>query len=240
MSDQPEILKVSVAEDINTKDVPPGTQPPSMKEIEENLPKEEIEKRQKIMLEYSRLSARYCEPHALKSRWITAADLPRVLSDGRDLVAMCNLPRGHYSGIAALAHPQIENKDPLRFFVLPTGMVIINPVIFGHTKVPVFKNEGCMSFPDHPVKMDISRYNKVRVMYQTLQKISEDSDPILSAPVTEDLSSGPAHVFQHEISHLNGVNIYDETYTAESCEGLGSGPLTEEQAKALYEQEKTT
>lgn len=214
---------MSVKEEIRTNDIPPGKATPSAQERQEQLPKEEVEKRRKIMLEYTRLSGRYCPPHNKKSRWVKPSDLPLVVADGKDLVAMCSLPRGKYSGISALAHPQIDDKNPLRFFVLPNGMVIINPVIINHTKVPVFKEEGCMSFPDNDIKKMVPRYNKVTVTYQTLTHEGEKTEPILSKPMTEGLNGGPAHVFQHECGHLNGCNIYDADYSPDKSIGLGDG-----------------
>lgn len=214
---------VTAAETVKTVEKSPGTPAMTKEQEEEKLPPEEIEKRQKVILEYTRLSGRYCPPHNTKSRWVKQSDLPRVVADGKDMVAMCHLPRGEYSGIAALAHSQIEEKDPLRFFVLPNGMVVVNAIITEHTKVPIFKEEGCLSFVDRETKKMIPRYNKITVTYQTLARKDENSDPVLSKPATEELSGGPSHTFQHEISHLNGVSIYDEGYTAESCEGLGDG-----------------
>ena len=230
----PPPLTVATSETINTKDVGPGNPGPTKEQLEEKLPPEEFEKRQKIMVEYTRLSGRYCLPHNKKSRWVTSADLPKSVADARDMVAMCHIPRGKYSGIAALAHSQIEDKDPLRFFVLPTGMVVINPVITNHTRIPVFKEEGCMSHIDKEPKKMIPRFNKITVIYQTLIRKDEKSDPILSKPTTEELSGGPSHTFQHEVSHLNGISIYDEGFTAESCEWLGKGPMTEKEVKNLY------
>jgi hypothetical protein len=69
----------------------------------------------------------------------------------------------------------------------------------------------------------IQRYNKITVTYQTLARKDEKSDPILSPPATEELNGGPAHVFQHEIGHLNGGNIYDEDYTADKSVAFGDG-----------------
>jgi peptide deformylase len=136
---------------------------------------------------------------------------------------MCNLPRGKYSGISALAHSQIEDKDPLRFFVFPKGLVIINPVITAHTKAPIFKTEGCMSYPDEEAKIMVPRYNKVTATYQTLARKDENSEPVLSGQITEELNGGAAHVFQHECGHLNGCNIYDKDYDPEKSIGLGDG-----------------
>jgi peptide deformylase len=232
----PNVLSINIAEEIRTREVPPGTSKPSAKEKEEALPAEEVEKRRKVMMEYSRLSARYCDPHTLKSKWVEDIDLPRVLSDGKDLVAMCNLPRGRYSGIAALAHTQIDDKNPLRFFVFPKGMVIINPIIIKNTSVPLFKNEASMSYPDKDVKTMIPRYNKITVMYQTLFKKDEDSDVILSDPITEELSGGAAHVFQANVGYLNGPHsdIYADDFDPSSALWLGEGTINEENLKKLY------
>ena len=228
-------LQVKAEELIKTKEKSPGNPPLTKAQIEEKLPPEEIERRQKALVEYTRLSGRYVPAHNKKARWVTSADIPAVVADGKDMVTMCQLPRGLYSGIAALAHPQIDDKDPLRFFVLPTGMVIINPVVTSHTKVPLFKDEGCLTFADRVAKTMVPRFNKITVTYQTLARKDDHSDPILSIPATEELSGGPSHTFQHEISHLNGINIYDEDFTAESCEWLGGGVMTEGEVKKLYE-----
>ena len=226
-----DILKVEVDEKVALKDVPPGTPKPK---TDEKLPKEEKEKRQKIINEYSRLQGRYCSPHTRMARWVESADLGLLMKDGLDLVTMCGLPRGKYSGIAALAHTQIEENDPLRFFVLPTGLIVINPVIFNHTKTEIGKAEGSMSHPDKAIKKDVPRYNKIMVVYQSLTKESEDAGPVLSNPITESLNGWKCHVFQHQISLLHGADIYDEKFKASSCEGFGNGPMTEEEARKLF------
>lgn len=207
--ENPDVLSLFVSEDVGLTDIPPGTSAEqSFQKREEGLPKEEVEKREKIMSEYTRLLARYCEPHSVKSKIVTKEDIENVLADGKDLVAMCNLPRGKYSGIAALAHSQIENKNPLRFFVFPTGMVIINPVIINHTKMALLKVEACMSKSDNdPIK--IPRYNKITVNYQTFVKEEGSDIPVLSGIMTEEYNGGIGHVYQHECQHLNGFNIYD-------------------------------
>lgn len=235
MSNNPNILTIFAAEEIKIKDVSPGMPALTPEQQEEKLPPEEIKKRQKIMLEYIRLSGRYCNPHNIKSRWVAITDLPRVLADGLDMVAMCNLPRGKYGGGAAIAHSQIDDKDPLRFFVLPNGTAIINPLITNHTKTTIEKEEGCLSFPDIDMKKNILRYNKITATYQTLERLDEKSKPLISRPITEGLHGRMAHVFQYEVSHLNGNQIYDDNFTPETCLWLGNGPLTiEEDVKKLY------
>ena len=80
----PSILSINVAEDIKSTEVPPGTPKPSAKDKAEALPPEEVEKRQKIMLEYTRLQGRYCEPHNIPARWVRAVDIDKVMADGKD------------------------------------------------------------------------------------------------------------------------------------------------------------
>jgi len=117
------ILTINVHEKVNLKDVPPGT-PPGGKMSKEEAEKRrteaetaERENKEKIMAEYVRLMGRYVKPHNKKSRWVKEEDIPKVIADGIDMVQMCGYPRGQYQGIAALAHSQVDDQDPLRFFV---------------------------------------------------------------------------------------------------------------------------
>ena len=228
------VLKVSVTEEIKTTEVPPGTPLADFEHGDEKLPKEEKEKRQKIMIEYTRLMGLYCKPHKKKSRWVEKKDLERVVRDGQDLVALCGLPRGRYSGIAALTHSQIEKKDPLRFFVLAKGMVIINPMIFNHTRIPIFKDEGCMSYPDKKIERMVPRYNRITVMYQTLERLEDGGEPRMTYQIVESFNGGMGHIFQHAISHCNGMNIYDKGFKPEGCVGFGDGQIPESKCNKLY------
>ena len=229
-----EALSVFAMETVNTKDVPPGGKdsypdfslldkgPEIIPKLAEELTPQEQTRRQNMIDEYTRLLGLYVKPHSIKSKWVKDSDLKKVLEDGTDMVVMCSIPRGKYRGGAALAHPQIEEKHPLRFFVLPTGMVVINPVIVNHTKSPIFKEEGCLSWPEHAVLTMVQRYNKVTATYQTLNK-EGDKPAFLSEPRTEELNGNAAHIFQHECGHLNGGCIYDEDYNPAKSIGFGDG-----------------
>lgn len=217
------VLQINVAETIKTGDTM-GT----FQNEETTVEPQAVEDAKKLSMEeymahIVKIQERYVEPHNKKSRWVTPADIPRVLSEGKLLLELCNLPRGSYRSIAALAHSQIDDQDPLRFFVLPNGMVVINPVITGHTKVPVFKSEGCMTFPNEPMKTMVPRYNKVEVTFQLLAKKEGQEDPELSEPTSDTLNTNGAHIFQHEIAHLNGHQVYDEDYDPNHSVGLGNG-----------------
>ena len=210
-------LKVSVAEDIKLADVPPGGGPAAQ------MTSEEREKHEKYTLELTRLMGRYVTPHNKKSRWVTQEDITRVLHDAQDMLAMCGLPHGKHNGALAIAHSQIEDQDPLRFFVLPNGMVVINPVITNHTKFGQGKEEGCMSFPLESIKKDVLRYNKVEATYQTLRQIDGEETPALTGPVSESLNGRGAQIFQHECGHLNGCNVYDTDYSPIKSIYMGDG-----------------
>lgn len=212
------ILKVNVAEDIKMEDMGLGGQEGGAKSPEDQMARYHEE----VMV----FLKRYVAPHRVKSRWVMGTDIERVIKDGGIMLTLCTIPRGMYGNISAIAHPQIDDRDPLRFFVLVDGKVIINPVIIDHTKVPVFKDEGCMSYPETPIKKEVPRYNKITVRYQTLvhKKTAEGkSVPVLSRWVDEKLSGNLANVFQHEIHHLNQVYIYDEDFKSETVAGFGDG-----------------
>jgi len=218
------ILKVSVVDEIKTKDITPEEIKTSVVSQKESTPKVLTEEEKiKIKAEYNRLMDRYVPPHNIKSKKVTAVDIPTILTDGADLIAMCQLPRGHYKGILALAHSQINDKNPLRFFVLPSGFIIINPFIINHTQTPVFKEEGCMSYPDDQMKEMLPRYHKITVKYQTLIKKDEEKEPSLGPFTTDKLSGKMANIFQHETTHLNGYNIYDENFDPQWSIGFGDG-----------------
>ena len=130
----------------------------------------------------------------------------------------------------AIAHSQVDDKDPIRFFITNDGEVIINPVIASTTKTPVYKREGCLSFADRAELEMVPRFGKITVTYQNLVTVDGNPEPKLSLPITETLSSHAAHVFSHEVGHLNGVNIYDEDYRPETCLFFNDGQEWSEQS----------
>lgn len=146
---------------------------------------------------------RIVPPHKNVSRDVTEADLSRVLKEADVLYHLCFTPNGIYQSAHAMAHPQIDDKDPLRFFVTVIGEVIINPKIIKHSNFPVDSKEACMSFPERE-QIVIPRYNVIDVEFQTLTK-----DKQLSEVMTKTFSGKVAKILQHEISHLQGHHIYD-------------------------------
>jgi len=147
------------------------------------------------------------------SRPVVEEDLPRVIKESTVLAELCHTNYGIFSGANAVSHCQIEDNDPLRFFVSSSGEIVVNPIIVSHTKIPVDSIEACTSFPTNPPKT-VQRYHKLRVKFQqiTLEKT-------LSEPREEDFSGPEAKVIQHEISHFNGHGIYDEVISPEDAIG---------------------
>jgi len=129
-----------------------------------------------------------------------------------------------------LAHNQVEDKEPMSFFVLsdkavreqnwPTH-VIINPQIIepertisigkvdGHDDVRSnIKSypEACFSFP-HKAPKNVDRYYQIKVKYQVpYDKWGYVGDKM--QVVEETLEGLKAHIFQHEWQHTIGENIY--------------------------------
>lgn len=64
--------------------------------------------------------------------------------------------------------------------------------------------EGCMSYP-HKKAKNVDRFYEVKVEYQIPVRIL-GFDRLKT--VRETVTGLKAHIFQHEIDHMNGVNIY--------------------------------
>lgn len=136
------------------------------------------------------------QPHKNKSRPVTQADIARVLEDAKGM-------QTYVKGICvALAHPQIESVDPLRFFVTQNGEIIINPIITRHSGYTVDSVEGCMTYPDN-APITKQRWRRVEVEYQTI--IAGE----LSEVLENDFKGLQAAIFQHEIDHLDATYCYD-------------------------------
>ena len=161
---------------------------------------------------------RYVPWHQKLSRTVTSDDLPKVIKEAMVLAELCHTKTGIYDGGNAVCHAQIDDQDPMRFFVSSSGALIINPVIVNHTKTPVDSVEACTSFPEKPPIM-VQRYHKITAKLQTLTSEKE-----LSEPREEEFSGPDAKVMQHEISHMNGHSIYDEVTSPEDA--LGEALLT--------------
>lgn len=201
----PEVLEVNVSESVGTDDMignPPDKTPALM---------------------------RYVKFSGKLARQVLEDDIPRLLDEAVVMGELCRTPTGAYSGANAVSHNQIDDKDPLRFFVSSSGEIIVNPKIVGHTKVPVDSIEACTSFPERPPKT-VQRYHKVTAQFQLIT-----TDKKLSEMQEEGFSGAEAKVFQHECEHLNGHHIYEAGHDPEWS--VGEALLTAKPDEAQSEHE---
>lgn len=96
-----------------------------------------------------------------------------------------------------LAAPQIGVLK--RVFVIDVGegaTVFINPEVLSKED-PVVEEEGCLSVP--PVRVNVTRYGRVRVRTETLDRgVAEvDAEGLL------------AKAIQHEMDHIDGTLVID-------------------------------
>lgn len=145
------------------------------------------------------------KPHKKKSRKCTAKDIERILSDSTKMIRLCSVPLGKKTGAFAIAHCQITDDDPLRFFVTKEGFLFINPEIINHTEHLIDSVEGCMSYPNKD-NILVKRYNKIEVKYNQLS----DDKSGLTDEIKTGISGKLSKIFQHEVlGHFEGETIYD-------------------------------
>lgn len=148
-------------------------------------------------------------PHHNPATPVTIVD--KALQD--DILDMCEmLLTQDFNGMhgIALAHPQVSN-DPKQVFVMiepgtmaeagavkPKLKIILNPRIIA--KAGLFNPwEACLSFPDRKKGKPVSlRYKRLTVEFYDpkMERHEEEVDGLV------------AQVFQHEIEHFEGKNIY--------------------------------
>lgn len=153
------------------------------------------------------LSYRIVAPHNKVSRAVTKEDLKRVMVDAYVLRDLCFTQNGLYQTAFAMHHSQIDNNDPLNFFVMNDGRVIVNPVITRTTRHTVDSEEGCMTFPKLSQKV-VPRYHKAEADFQSLEGTEEE--PTLTEVMKTSLSGMDAKIWQHETSHGLGKYIFGE------------------------------
>lgn len=81
----------------------------------------------------------------------------------------------------------------LRGCLTKEGKVYINPKITEYCGVPFKSYEGCLTWPK--MMIDAERYSKIKVEWQDLDGKKHKGE----------FESVEAHVLQHEVDHLNGV-----------------------------------
>ena len=101
------------------------------------------------------------------------------------------------------APEKLEKDIPKREVVtgkdgkVTSRVVLVKGTVNNKIGVP----DACMSFPNKSGKTT-ERFYRIKVKYQTRWHFG------LLRPHTEWVEGVKAHVFQHEIDHANGINIY--------------------------------
>lgn len=142
--------------------------------------------------------------HRVLSRDVTPEDVARVKADAAIMVVVTKIPYGLYANAYAIAHPQVTDQDPLKFFVTKDNEIICNPVITYASKLKRPMEEGCMTFADKKKKAMFRPY-KITVEFQYITE-----NGTLSEKISDTFKGIEAQVFQHEIEHFEGKYIYDE------------------------------
>lgn len=149
----------------------------------------------------------YVEPHKVVSRDVEEKDIPKVLEDGEKLWKLAHTPVGIFPAGFAMAHPQINKDDPMRFYATYDGDIVVNPVITRHSNSEVYDLEGCMSFPNNmPVRK--SRWYKIEMEYTELEE-QEDGSFKFSDRKKASLKGREARIVQHEIGHFSCEYLYN-------------------------------
>lgn len=176
------------------------------------------------------LAEQYCKPHTKVSRFVKEEDLDRVIHEGKLMHEMCLVGRGEYNTAYAIAHSQLNSEDPLRFFVTYEGQFYINPVIEKKGHELYQANEGCMSYPEEPMK-GVVRYKKVKVKFRTIghkqdPETGEDlGEYYLTKQIEQEVDGQFAQILQHECQHLNGSDIYREGSSSNESFGVGKAGI---------------
>jgi len=135
-------------------------------------------------------------PHRVSCKAVTIEDIDRVLYDAEFMKELIKYP------CVGLAHPQINDKDPLQFFITDIQLVI-NPIVLSHTDALIESDESCVTFPDYSPAV-VERWLRIKVQYQTCDNNT------LTIHV-EELFGTEAIIFQHETDHLNSIYCYDKS-----------------------------
>lgn len=135
------------------------------------------------------------------SREVKTSDMKRVKKEGKEMVELCKKPLGMYPCAMALAHCQVDHTDPLRFFALRDGRIIVNPVI--ETARDFARDtEGCYSYPFRS-EVSMKRWKTIKVSYTEIDQKGKKYE-IKDVEITGII----ARIFQHEIDHMDGLAIY--------------------------------
>jgi peptide deformylase len=196
MSDE-NTIRISVADEVTSKD-----------NVGDKTKEDEVN-----------LVSMYVAPHNMPSRRVEKEDLPRVLEEGKRMLDLCAVPVGLFRDVPFVAHTQIDNKDPLRFFVFKSGSLLVNPeVVKPVTDEMIEVEEASASFPGE-MKKTIQRYKKVLAKTQVVTR-GMDGELTISGEVEKEVDGNLSVLMQMACEMLNGVHIYDIDYAPGKAVGV--------------------
>ena len=172
--------------------------------------KKDVEKRVGKVTEYKKpeLLDSIVKPHIKKSRKVEEKDIETIIKDSILLHKLCVGTSDKNIWAFAMHHSQINDKDPLSFFITIDRQIIINPVIIRHSNYTKDSKEACMSFVGMEPTI-VQRWQKCEVEYQSIMVDPDNKDKFkLSSVIEESISGHRAEVFQHEIDHGDAKFIY--------------------------------
>lgn len=152
------------------------------------------------------------KPHTTISREVLDSDFDRVKKDAAEMLDIIQflIREKIWKDIAALAHSQITDTDPLRFFVLRDSIaeelgweyspIVLNPVFipdpYGSLKT---MHEQCVTF-SHFAPVETKRYYSGTLRFLNNRGIQE-----------RKVKGKLAQICQHECDHFDGKYIYPIT-----------------------------
>lgn len=152
----------------------------------------------------------YVIPHDKKSRDVLPEDMATVTKDGEEMLLLCGQKHGYHKAARAIAHSQINNTDPLRFFVTNDGTFVINPVVTRHSSTKYLRQEGCMSYPLFQ-ENHVERWLKMEVEYLSIEADGEDKLKMVG-PIKRQLKGLDAQIWQHELDHFEAQYVWPYIY----------------------------
>ena len=117
---------------------------------------------------------------------------------------------GNYKTCIGLAHNQIGGTKSVFIAKLSTDTgtskwrVFINHTIINKSETTYISDEGCMSFPNKPNKVNRNKWIELR------HQVKARNDIKGSAFIHEKFYGFEATIIQHEIDHLNGIHIHNK------------------------------
>lgn len=147
-----------------------------------------------------------------KSKALAVREYGQIKADAEAMVDLLDAGierNGTRLGAVALSHAQVA-RSPFNFFVagqeyrdiLGGHRIFVNVKIVDQREIVDFV-EGCLTYDRDHWKTKRFRYIEVEYQYPK-------SDDTLKFPQRFKLEGIPAIIFQHEIDHANGLNIYSK------------------------------